>query len=222
MNAVRAGLPLAALLAALAMPAPAGAQFVDYEVGVTPASHMRTVLQKTFLKVDVLSVDICFDVPTAGRMAATAARGRLRGAAADAITRAALDGDLAVARVAFLRDIPLGDFLDGIDQDLRNAVAGGLVPDSVYRVLAAGLPVWFAPLDRRGLRKGDVLVYEMQPEAVRTIHVSREGKVLLDRTESGRALRNSPLAAWLAPGSPFRAGLLESLQRGSGRDAGRR
>ncbi|HSJ16134.1 MAG TPA: hypothetical protein VK939_17135, partial [Longimicrobiales bacterium] len=46
--------------------------------------------------------------------------------------------------------------------------------------------------------------------------------VLLDRTESGRALRNSPLAAWLAPGSPFRAGLLESLQRGSGRDAGRR
>lgn len=218
MNVLRSGLPLAALLA-LTLPtsAPAAAQSPDHPVGRISGSHMHTLLQKTVLRVNVLTVDLCFDDPTARRFTTIAARGRLTGASADSITHAALAGRLAVARVEFLRDIPLRDFLDGVGEDLRNAVAAGLVADSTYSAVTGGLPRWFAPLRQRGVRKGDVLVYEMQAEAVRMIYVSRDGQTLFDRTEPGRGRRNSPLAAWLAPGSPFRAGLLQSLQHDGAR-----
>lgn len=198
------------------------AQSLDRAVGHTTGSHMHALMQKTLLKVDVLTVDICFDEPTARRFVAIAGQGRLRGAAADSITRAALTGRLALARVAFLRDITVRDFLQGVDEDLRNAVDAGVLADSVYRTVTAGLPAWYAPLQRRGIRTGDVLVYEMQSNAVRTIYRNREGRTLLERTDTGRAKRNSPLAAWLAPGSPVRDELLRSMQQGARRAGDRR
>lgn len=217
---VRAALAFAALLSfGVSEPTPLVAQSLDDAVGHTAGSHMHALLQKTILKVDVLTVDICFDDPTARRFVAIANRGRLRGDAADSITRAALTGRLALARVGFLRDIPVPDFLQGVDEDLRNAVDAGVLADSVYRTVTAGLPAWYAPLQRRGIRTGDVLVYEMQSNAVRTIYRNREGRTLLERTDTGRAKRNSPLAAWLAPGSPFRDALLRSMQRDA-REAG--
>jgi hypothetical protein len=220
---LRAALALAVLFSS-GVPAPAAlaAQSLDQAVGHTAGSHMHALLQKTVLKVDVLTVDICFDEATARRFAAIGNRGRLRGAAADSITRAALSGKLALARVGFLRDIPVRDFLEGVDEDLRNAVAVGLLADSVYRAVTAGLPAWYAPLQRRGIRTGDVLVYEMQSNAVRTIYRNREGRTLLERTDAGRAKRNSPLAAWLAPGAPVRDELLRSMQRDAGASGGRR
>lgn len=212
LNAVRAALLLGALMVAGAG-APVSAQTVEPDVGRTPGSRMHTLLQRTLLKVDVLTVDLCFDESTGRRLAQLAGRGRLSGAAGDSIVRAVLAGGLAVGRVEFLRDIPLADFLDGVGEDLRHAVATGMLADSIYRALAAGLPAWYAPLERRGIRKGDRLVYEMRRDAVRTVFSSRDGHALLDRTDAGRERRNSPLAAWLAPGSQFRAGLLQSLQR---------
>lgn len=212
LKAARAALPLAVVLAA-GVPARAGAQAVNAAVGRTAGSRMHALLQRTLLKVDVLTVDICFDDVTGRRLAELAARGRPGGVAGDSIMRAALAGRLAVGRVEFLRDIPLEDFLDGVREDLRHAVATGVLADSIYRAIAAGLPAWYAPLERRGIRKGDRLVYEMRQEAVRTVLTSREEQTLLDRTEVGRGRRNSPLAAWLAPGSQFRTGLLQSLRR---------
>lgn len=210
---VRAVPGLAVLLGTLLAHAPAAAQSREPELGSTPGSHMHALLQRTVFKVDVLTVDLCFDAPTGSRIAGIAVRGRHTGSAADSVTRAALSGQVALARVEFLRDIPLRDFLEGVGEDLGTAVAAGLVPDSVRRALVAGLPGWYAPLQRRGIRKGDLLVYELQPTTVRTVFLSAGGEVLLDRTEEGRARRNSPLATWLAPGSQFRAGLLQSLQR---------
>jgi hypothetical protein len=229
-QAVIRGLATTMLLAAVVSP-PAAAQTTGQPgarpsdpstaLGGTPGSYMHALLQRTILRVDVLTVELCFDEPTGRRFAAIAARGRITGAAADSITALALAGTRAIGRVEFLRDIPLRDFIEGVDDDLRNAVDAGLVPDSVYRALSEGLPVWYAPLQRRGIRKGDILMYEMGREWVRTVFHSREGPALLDRTETGRARRNSPLATWLAPGSPFRTGLLRSLQRaGTGAAAG--
>ena len=208
-----AGCGVAALLLTLATQGPAAAQAGEPALGSTAGSHLHTLLQRTVFKVDVLTVDLCFDAATGRRIAGIAARGRLTGARADSATHAALAGRQAVARVAFLRDITLRQFLDGVGEDLDNAVATGLVPDSVRRALVAGLPGWYAPLERRGIRQGDVLFYDLLPAAVRTRYVAVDGAVLLDRTEQGRARRNSPLAAWLAPGSQFRTGLLQSLRR---------
>src|SRR5512138_2978000 len=120
---------------------PARAQSDD-PLGRAPWSHMHMLLQKTMFKVDVLTVDICFDAATGARFGALAARGPLTGAAADAVTRTALAGRRAFARVEFLRDISQRQFLDGIAEDLRKAHAAGLLADSVYQVISAGVPRW--------------------------------------------------------------------------------
>jgi hypothetical protein len=209
-NRIRTALVLTVLLAA---GAPGGAQFAPVaDVGQAAFSHMHTLLQKTLLKVDVLTVDICFDAETAGRLAPLGARTRLSGAGADSVTRAVLDGEHARARVLFLRDVALEDFLDGARADLWHAVKAGLLEEADYRVLEAGLPGWYSPLARRGIRKGDQILYDMGPEVIRTVFLRREGTAALEHTVSGRGLRNSPLATWLARGSSFRSGLLESLR----------
>ena len=212
-NAARAVLTLATVASLLAAARGVRAQFAPEPLGRAPWSHMHTLLEKTLLHVDVLTVDICFDAATATRFAAIAARSPLKGAAADSITRAALAGRRAVARVEFQRDVSLAEFLDGVRADLRNAVAAGVMEDSVSRVISSGLPRWYAFAAQRGIRKGDQILYDMEPDAIRTRFFTREGTTPLDNTEHGRGRRNSPMATWLAAGSEFRSGLLASLQR---------
>ncbi|NJD11896.1 MAG: hypothetical protein FIB01_16125 [Gemmatimonadetes bacterium] len=216
--AVRAALTIGTTAALAAGAAPARAQAAAEPRGQVPWSHMHTLLQKTLFRVDVLELDICFDTATAGGFATLAARGPLAGAAADAAVRAALDGAHAFARIEFVRDVSLDQFLGGGRDELANAGAKGLLPDSVYRVIRAGLPDWYGFAERRGIRKGDRLFYDMRPEEVRTLFVGREGGKLRDHVSTGRARRNSPLASWLAPGSDFRKSLLQSLS-GAGRGA---
>jgi hypothetical protein len=210
----------------LAGAVPARAQSSPESPGQAPYSHMYTLLQRTLLKIDVLTVDVCFDAETARRFARLAGRGRLTRPAADSIVAVALASEHAQARVGFLRDVSLDDFLEGVRDDLWQAVEAGLLADSVFRVLQAGLPSWYSPLRRRGIRKGDQILYDMGQDEVRTVFLRREGTTALEHRERGRGLRNSPLATWLARGSSFRPGMLESLRRdgaraGSGTLAGR-
>lgn len=217
---ILAALALTGLLPAVSplLPAvspPLLAQQPQPEPGSAPFSRMHTLLQRTLLKVDVLTVDICFDSATARQLTPFAVRARLSGAAADSLARVALGGEQARARVEFLRDVSLAQFLDGVREDLRQAVKAGLLTGADYRVLDAGLPGWYAALERRGIRKGDQIIYDMGPDAVRTSFLRREGAPPIEHSVRGRGLRNSPLATWLARGSSFRPGLLDSL-RGEG------
>jgi hypothetical protein len=81
------------------------------------------------------------------------------------------------------------------------------------------MPSVYAFLRQRGIRKGDQIVYDMEPQTIRTRWIAADGTVLFDRTEPGRERRNSPLATWFARGSSFRNGVLQSLQRDGARAA---
>lgn len=212
------------LCAVTFLSAPRGAFAQAPELGRAPWSRMSTLLEKTFLKVDVLTVEVCFDDATAAEFARIAAEGRLERALGDSIAGAALRGRNAGAVIEFLRDVSLRQFLDGIDEDQRKAVSSGLMADSVHRAIRSSLPVWFAFLERRGILEGDRIVYGLEPSAIRTTYIGRDGTVLLDQRDTGRERRNSVLATWFAPGSSFRQGLLRSLEREgprAGRGAGR-
>jgi hypothetical protein len=206
------GCALATLALLLAVSGPAPAQ----TVAADPAprgSWMGTLLERTFLGLDVLTVDICFDAGTAARLARLAASGsRIAGPLADSVMHAALEGERATARVVFRRDLSLRRFLDTVGEDQRRAVAAGLLSDSVHQAIKAALPLWFEALETRGIRNGDQLLYEMGRDTIRSTYLGREGSVLLERTDAGRERRNSVLGTWLAPGASLRAGLLRSLE----------
>jgi len=190
--------------------------------GTRPGSWMGARLERTFLRLDVLTLDVCFDARTADRLAGlTAGASRVSGAVADSVVRAVLEGDDATARIVFRRDLGLDRFIATAVADQAKAVAAGLLPDSVHRAIAAALPVWFAALASRGIRNGDRLEYEMSSDAIRSVYVAVDGAVLVERTDRGRDRRNSVLAAWLAPGASLRDGLLRSLEPAGAARAGR-
>lgn len=178
----------------------------------TTGVHMRTILEKTFLKVDVLSLDLCLDSAAATRIAALL--GQDNGHEVDdSIAQVAIDAHEALGRIRFLRDVGFGQFLDGIIEEQRNAVKSGFLDDSTHVAVRAGLPQWFSFLENRDIKKGDEVVYHIRGDTIRTTFTDAQGIVLMDRTDTGASRRRSVLVTWLAPRSGFRNGLLESLHR---------
>jgi len=206
LRAPRAGLAASLLLLAVS---PVAAQ-------TEPARGrwMGTLLERTFLRIDVLTVDLCLDAAAGARIEAlTAGADRVAGAVADSVTRAVLESGQATARVVFRRDLTLSRFLESVAEDQGKAVSAGLLSDTASRAIRDALPGWFAPLRERGIFDGDQLVYAMGSDSIRSRYIGRDGSVLLDRMDTGRERRISVLATWLAPGASLRNGLLRSLER---------
>ncbi|HUF67395.1 MAG TPA: hypothetical protein VMM79_01995 [Longimicrobiales bacterium] len=179
-------------------------------LGEAPFGHMRMLFERTIFNVDVLTLDVCFDAPTAAGIAEHARDGRTD-AGDDAIAAAAIDAMTALGRIQFRRNISLGQFLGGIRDEQRKAVRAGLLADSTYRLIGDSLPVWFDFLDERGIHTDDQIVYVFSSDSLRTVYRDRDGSVLLDRIDVGEQRRTSVIATWLAPGSDFREPLLRSL-----------
>jgi hypothetical protein len=209
---------LATILCATALgAAPAMAQFPA--LGEAPFGHMRMLFERTIFNVDVLTLDICFDAPTAAGIAEHARDGRTD-AGDDAIAAVAIAAMTALGRIEFRRNVSLGQFLGGIRDEQRKAVRAGLLADSTYRLIGDSLPVWFHFLDERGIRTDDQIVYVFRSDSLRTVYRDRDGRVLLDRIDVGEQRRTSVIATWLAPGSDFREPLLRSLDPDGRTDPG--
>lgn len=174
-----------------------------------PHSHMRTILEKTFLKVDVLALDVCVDAETARRIAIYTSATRTR-ALEDSITRAVLDASSVTGRIRFLRNVSYSQFIGGIMDEQKHAVEAGLLADSTRRNVSASLPEWFSFLENRDIREDEQVVYRIRGDSVRTTYVDLAGERLLDRVDTGLWRRTSVLATWYAPGSGFRKGLMQS------------
>jgi len=181
-------------------------------LGRAPHAHLHTILERTFLRVDVLRLDICLDSSAAARVDRLLEHGRSR-ASDDSIAHVIVNAAQVLGRIRFLRNVGFGQFLDGVAEDQQKAVHAGWLPDSTFLAIRAGLPEWFAFLENRDIRKDDEIVYHLPAGQVQSTYVDPRGDVLMQRTDAGYWRRASVLVTWLAPGSNFRNGLLDSLRR---------
>lgn len=182
-------------------------------LGLIPAGRMHALLERTFLRVDVLTLDLCFDGAAAEAMASVRAGPDDAGRQArnEAVVSAALAASEAIGVVEFQREIDLDQFLDGIAEDQDRAVGAGFLDDSTRIALAPTLRTWYGFLAERGIRDGDRIYYRFGPESVRATYLGVEGTVHLDERSTGAQRRASILGAWFAPGSSLREELIESL-----------
>ena len=171
---------------------------------------MQALLEKTFLKVDVLTLRIRIDSTAAARVRAIVGRGLPQSVAEDSIAEAAMDSREILADMRFLRGISLEQFLGGIDDDMRQAVRVGLLEEEAYHQIMDDLPVSFSFLRDRRIQKGDRVSYRIHDDTLRTTYMDAEGKVLLDQVDVGRQRRLSVIATYFARGSSFRERLLSS------------
>lgn len=173
---------------------------------------MATVLEKTIFKVDVAWLEVWFAPDVLQRMRSLAADANARGY--DSIASVAIRATDALARLHFERDVRLDQFLDGLQGNARRARDAGIISDATYDDIVASSPGWYAFLEERGIRDGDEMLYRIRGDTLRTVFQTADGRILLDQRDVGPERRLAVLGGYLAPGSDFRRGLVESFVRG--------
>jgi hypothetical protein len=203
-----------ALLAAGVAPQAARAQVAEdtASLGAGRFAVLRTVLERTFLRLDVLALELRLDAAAAARIEAASTTADTR-AFADSVAAAVLGAADAWAQQRFLRDVNLDRLIHEIRSSIRNAVSGRMLSEAEYETISHGLSDWYATLRERGVRDGDVQTYRIHGDTVHVLLRDRDGQVLIDRTAVGKEHRQALLGSYFAPGSDFRDGLVRSLLR---------
>jgi hypothetical protein len=200
---------LAALVASVMLPAPAGSAAPLPRPIATPAVTLNMLLEKTIFQVDVLILELWLGPETARQLER---RLPVTGSDdADAVANMAVQSRDAWATIVFRRGVKLSQFLSGIDEDMRKARDAGFLSAAGYDTVAAGLPRYFAPLAARGIEKDDRLFYRVRGDTLRTVFQRADGSVVIDQIDVGPERRLSLLGSFFVKGSSFRRGLLDSL-----------
>jgi hypothetical protein len=181
------------------------------DLATGPYSSMHMLLEKTFLKVDVATIDVRVDKPTQQKIAKLAGGQKYSDELGAKVADAAIRADNAIVQMKFERDVSLDRWMGVVRENLQQANAAGLISAALMNRVSQNLPNWFAVLKDRGYLKHDRLIYRVRPAALRTVVVAANGQVLLDRTDKGKAEARVILASYLAPGSEFRKPLVKSV-----------
>jgi len=174
----------------------------------TPGSHMGMVFEKTILGVNVLRLDIDVDAACAKDLA------RVR-SNPDSVAACVIEAPEAWVHMQFLRSTSQGKFFGGIRENLAKARKVGYITGDHEKQVSADLPHWYGFLAKRGVKKGDVIVYWIRGTVMKTTYYDPKGTVLFNLTQEDPEARHGVLGSYYAPGSDFREDLIESL----GRDA---
>lgn len=174
-------------------------------------SRLHTLLQKTFLNINVLTLDISVGHETAQRLAELLEGHRYSEELADQAAHVLVACEDATTRTVFLRDIDGDRFLRGLRESLDQALRAGYLSHEQYRAVSESVPQWFSFLHERGIEAGDVLAYRIRGDTVHTQFRDAHGHMLLERTDVGAGGRLGLLGGYFAPGAELRDGLLHSL-----------
>jgi hypothetical protein len=206
----RAAFAAAAATLCLGVP-PAAAQMEGTNGSSGVVLQMK--LEKTFLKVDVVRLDVKVEGETADWLRQLADTAAYSDAVADTVTRMVLGADDLTVTLRFLRGASLERFLDEVNGGLRKAVVAGLLDEADALGISTNMPVWYAFLEQRGVHAGDRQVHVISGDRMNTRFIDADGNVLLDHDDTARAGRTAVIASYFAPGSDFRVPLVRSLFR---------
>lgn len=183
----------------------------DADLGKGSFSKMHMMLEKTILAVDVATIDVRV-APQAEQKFSEIAKGKPYSPALESeLAKVALSADNAVIQLQFVRDVSLNQWIDGVRESLVKAEQAGLIDGGLRAKVSSGLPEWFKALQDSGFHDGDRVLYRISPGVLRTVAVTKDGKVAVDRTDTGPDKTKLVLASYFAPGTDYRALLLRSL-----------
>lgn len=201
-------------VAGASLPAVAAPAQVSMEVASLASGRygrLHAVLEKTFLRIRVVAVEMRLGRATAARLERLIAGRNHSAQLAEQAARVLYTCDDAYVRLTFLRDIDIDSFLLGVRSNLDQARRAGVLTSEQREQLRDTIPRAFMTLGDRGIRHGDVLQYRVRGDAVRTVLSSARGIKLLDRTDFGAAGRLGQMGGYFAPGTDLRDDVLHSL-----------
>ncbi len=183
----------------------------DGELAQGKYSTMHMLLEKTVMKVDVLTVDVRLGKKAHGEVSKLANGKQYSDGLGNQIATHAIKADNAVVQLTFKRSVPLNTWIGAVRENLQQARAAGLISAALEQKVSNGLPEWFSALKDRGFKTGDRVLYRVRPDKLTTAVVSTEGHLLVYRSDADKEGRGVVMASYFAPKSDFREPLLQSL-----------
>ena len=202
-----------ALVGAL-LPVTVEAQLVAMDtasLAVGPYAEANMLLEKTIFRVDVAELRIRFGVETASGLETLLNGASRSDALEDSVALFAAQTRDAWAGLTFQRDVGFDRFIGGVRDGVKVAREEKYIDPEFARNLSDSMPNWYAPLRTRGVRKGDVMMYRIQGDTLRTVFRTVDGQVLVDQVGVGFQARLSVMGGFFGHGSDFRKGLLSFL-----------
>jgi len=198
--------PIAVVLL-LAIPRSLSAQPANLpEPGAPAYAYMETLLEKTIFRVDVLTLEVWIGGEVAAPLRALEGKGA-SDAMRDSVASLAVRARDAWAHITFERGVSLGQFVGGIEGNMRRAVEADLLSRATAQTILDSIPLWFSVLEDRGIEEGDRIQYRITGDTLRTRFMTRSGEILVDQMDIGPERRLSVFGSYFAPGSEFRKGL---------------
>jgi hypothetical protein len=172
--------------------------------------HMHMVLERTWFGIDVARVDVWFDPAARDALQRLVVGQRYSEERAERIARVAMQAADVHVQVEMLRDGSLGQFLDAVHDNLVHARDAGYISADDFTAAWQSVQKDFAPLAKRGLKRGDRLIYRGRGDSLQTLVVAGD-RVLLDLSSDDPRARPAMVAGYFAPKTDFREKLIRSL-----------
>jgi hypothetical protein len=185
--------------------------FEPESLGQGPYSKMSLLYERTFLGLDILSLEVHFGPEEASQIEEVANGSPFTSSLANSIADVALRAQDVWIRVLFKRNISKNQFLDGARDNTREVYKAGLIEKSFFDEVCQRLNVQFQFMNNRGVLEGDEMLYRVRGDTLHSIYRGADGQVLLDQLDIGEERRRALMGVYFVPKSDFRKGLIQSL-----------
>lgn len=176
-----------------------------------PYTRMHALLERTIFGVDILTLNIRVDEETARELERIATGNDYSELRANSVAAVMVGARDVFIRMCFHRGISLDQLLDGIRENLVSARDAGIVSPGTYEMVSDSLGPWYAPLEDRGIRDGDSMLYRIQGDSLRVVYRDVDGRILLNQLRVSRSRSLAVLGGYFAPGAELREDLVRSL-----------
>lgn len=185
-------------------------------LGVGPWDRMSALLEVTIFNIDVLTLAVRVDSATGGALRRTGEGRAYSDELADEVAAIALDAEEMWAVQVFRRDVSFGRLIGGMVESAEKAAEAGYVSSDYVHTFEDRARSWFAFLEEDGAKEGDMILFHVVGDSVRTAYRTVDGDVLLNEVGESPEGRRASIPSFFAPGSRFRERLVRSLPLGSG------
>ena len=184
-------------------------------VGEGAHARLRFFFEVTFMKIDIAWVEAYLDSASASVVKRVAAEHYSKGGAR-ALEAALLDGNPMLLRMELARGGGAGRFIGATRDNLEAAVECGSMGQTTFDELWSYVEELLAPVDQRGMEKGDAILYRIDGASVRIVYLGPAGQIIVDGTYEGAEAARGLVGSFLCRETAFSEKLIRSAWEAGG------
>lgn len=192
---------------------------VEPDLATGPYSTMEMLLERTIFKANVLRAEVTVGEQTQAKLKNLAEGKSYSQQVNNEVARTLVDAQDMRVRIEFVRDISFDQYMDAVTDNMKCAQKTKFISEEQYKDSTQRIRENLSALKDRGVKSGDVLIYELKDNKVETTYLANGEKPVASYVREGEGARYTLLGSYFAPCSDFRDKLVQSLFQEQGPQA---